>query len=151
MNTGNRHSIRLPGQDYAGRGTYFVTLCTENRECLFGRIIDGRMYLNTIGHIVRAEWIRSPDIRSELDLDRWIVMPNHLHGIVHYMPGRTPCAPTKTMKTSTSRRLHGRCTGDRPVALPSESHPNGLPSKSLGSFIAGFKSITTKRINELRY
>jgi putative transposase len=150
--TGNRQSLRTPGHDYAGMGMYFITLCTENRECLFGRIIDGRMYLNDLGHIVRAEWLRSPDIRSELDLDRWIVMPNHLHGIVCLKVGRTPCAPTTSVKTSTIRCLPGRCRGVRPDALtltPGDN-PIGLQSKSLGSFIAGFKSITTKRINEIR-
>jgi len=115
------------------------------------------MYLNAIGQIVREEWLRSSEIRSELDLDRWMVMPNHLHGIVHFMSrmaphcqGAPPCAPTTPVKTSTSIRLQGPCRGDRPVALPDRNRPIELPSKSLGSFIAGFKSITTKRINEMR-
>ena len=141
MKSGNRRSTRLAGHDYAGRGIYLITLCTENRECLFGQVIEGQMYLNAVGDIVREEWLRSPQIRSELDLDRWIVMPNHLHGIVHLMAGRAPHAPTTSVKTAEECRLLGRCRGDRPVALP---------SRSLGSFIAGFKSITTKRINEMR-
>ena len=157
MQTGNRLTVRVRGHDYAGRATYFVTLVTENRECLFGQVIDGKMYLNELGHIVREEWLRSPQIRSELDLDRWIVMPNHLHGIVCFMTdrdpqwqGAPPRAPTTSMKTSTSCRLQGRCRGDRSVALPSENRPNGLPAKSLGSFIAGFKLMTTIRINKVR-
>jgi putative transposase len=65
---------------------YFVTLCVQDFECIFGQVIDNEMHLNELGHIVREEWLRSPAIRSELDLDRWIVMPNHLHGIVIFSP-----------------------------------------------------------------
>ena len=120
MKSGNRHTTRLSGHDYAGRATYFVTLCTENRECLFGQVIEGQMYLNANGQIVREEWLRSSQIRSELDLDRWIVMPNHLHGIVHFLgrraielAGRAPRAPTTTLKTADFGRLQGRCRGGR--------------------------------------
>jgi len=88
MKSGNRKSIRLPGHDYSGPGNYFVTLVTENRECLFGWVIDGEMHLNNLGWIVQEEWVRSPQIRSELDLDRWIIMPNHFHGIVFIRPRR---------------------------------------------------------------
>jgi len=127
MKSGNRKSIRLPGHDYSGPGIYFVTLVTANRECLFGRVIDGEMHLNNLGWIVQEEWMRSPHIRSELDLDRWIVMPNHLHGIVFINPRRQF---TDVVGAA----------GGRPA----------LQSRSLGSFIAGFKSITTRRINRIR-
>jgi REP element-mobilizing transposase RayT len=89
MKSGNRKSVRLSGHDYSGPGIYFVTLVTENRECLFGQVVDGEMILNDLGRIVQEEWMRSPQIRSELDMDRWIVMPNHFHGIVFIRP-KTP-------------------------------------------------------------
>jgi putative transposase len=127
MGYGNRHSVRRPGQDYSGPGLYFITLCTADRECLFGKIRNGKMYLNDLGRIVDEEWIRSPEVRSELQMDQWQVMPDHFHGIVRIRPYHT--------------QPLGCCRGDRPVALK---------GRSLGSFVGGFKAITTKRINELR-
>ncbi len=127
MKSGNRETTRVQGHDYAGRGTYFVTLVTQNRDCLFGQVVHEKMYLNTLGLIVQEEWMRSPDMRSELELDRWIVMPNHLHGIVIMTPNRDFGAVVGA-------------AGGRPA----------LKSRSLGSFIGGFKAITTKRINDVR-
>ncbi|MDT8398571.1 MAG: transposase [Pseudomonadales bacterium] len=78
----NRRSIRLRGHDYSQAGAYFVTLCTFNRECLFGEIVDGGIRLNDGGWIVADEWAKTAEIRDEIELDSWVVMPNHLHGIV---------------------------------------------------------------------
>jgi putative transposase len=125
---------------------YFVTLVTQDRACLFGEVINGEMYLNALGQIVQEEWMRSPRIRSELDLDRWIVMPNHLHGIVHFTPWRAD-GRADAVRPYNGPEFHGCCRGARPRALPV---PLGMEKRSLGSFIGGFKSITTKRINEIR-
>jgi REP element-mobilizing transposase RayT len=78
----HRRSIRLKGYDYASEGIYFVTICTLDKKCLFGEVIDGEMRLNELGKIVRDEWMRTPEIRPDVALDRMVVMPNHLHGIV---------------------------------------------------------------------
>jgi putative transposase len=78
----HRHSIRLPGYDYAGPGAYFVTICTASRTCLFGEILGGNAVLNKCGDIVRHEWLASADIRREIGLDAYVVMPNHIHAIV---------------------------------------------------------------------
>ena len=77
-----RRSIRLRGYDYAQRGAYFVTICTQGRECLFGNIEDSTMSLNNLGIIVFEEWTRTLQIRQEVDLDVFQVMPNHIHGII---------------------------------------------------------------------
>lgn len=77
-----RRSIRLRGYDYTRAGAYFVTICTQNGECLFGDIVDGEMRLNQFGEIVRNEWMKSAQIRRELELDVFVIMPNHVHGIV---------------------------------------------------------------------
>ena len=81
-NRHHRRSIRLPGYDYSQPGAYFVTICVEQRQCLFGDIVDGRMVLNQYGVIVADEWQKSSVIRQEIELDVWVVMPNHFHGIV---------------------------------------------------------------------
>ena len=83
------------------------------------------MVLNDIGKIVADEWIKTGDIRDEIELDAWVVMPNHFHGIVMIRRGDRPVAPT-------------------PTPLP------GPRPKSIGSLMSGFKSAVTKRINKIR-
>src|SRR3712207_6693183 len=77
-----RRSVRLQHYDYAQPGAYFVTICTHNREALFGQITDGMMVLNEAGRLVEDEWLNTAAIRPGVELDAFIVMPDHLHGIV---------------------------------------------------------------------
>ncbi len=77
-----RRTRRLPGYDYSQPGVYFISIVTENRECLFGIIVDVKMILNEIGEIVREEWLKSEHLRREINLDYWVIMPNHVHGII---------------------------------------------------------------------
>ena len=79
-----RRSIRLAGYDYASEGGYFITIVTKGRVCLFGEVINGEMQINDFGKIVYEEWFRSKEIRQEieLDMDEFVVMPNHIHGIM---------------------------------------------------------------------
>ncbi len=123
----HRRSRRLKGYDYSRAGAYFITVCTRNRECLLGDIADGKTRLNDAGRIVAEEWMKSADIRNEIELDAFVVMPNHVHGIIFI-----------------NRR------GDRPVAPTTGLVPSGPKPKSVGSFVGGFKPIVTKRINKLR-
>ncbi|MDA8414334.1 MAG: hypothetical protein M0023_11190 [Desulfobacteraceae bacterium] len=132
----HRRSIRLQGYDYSQPGAYFVTICVHDRECLFGEIVDGVMVRNDFGRIVTEEWTRSAELRSEIELDNCVIMPNHFHGIV-VISGNTD---------NGVQRGGGQCRGDRPVA---PTMPGPRP-KSLGAMMAGFKSAVTKRINELR-
>ena len=124
----HRHSIRLRGYDYTQAGAYFVTVVSRGRETLFGEIVGGEMRLNRFGEIVREEWERTSVIRPEVELGAYVVMPNHIHGIlifhadVVYTVGATRrVAPTKTLQPG-----------------------------SLGAIMAQFKSNATKRINLLR-
>nr|VFK15997.1 MAG: hypothetical protein BECKLPF1236B_GA0070989_10879 [Candidatus Kentron sp. LPFa] len=80
--THHRRSIRLRGYDYSQPGAYFLTICTQERECLFGDIVEGEMRLNHAGKIVAEEWRQTAAIRKEIQLDQWVVMPNHFHGIL---------------------------------------------------------------------
>jgi REP element-mobilizing transposase RayT len=79
-------SIRLKGHDYTSPGAYFITICTHQRQCLFGEIIDGEMQLNEFGKWVDACWKRLPTHFPHLQLDRFVVMPNHIHGILTLTP-----------------------------------------------------------------
>jgi putative transposase len=124
----HRRSIRLRGYDYQEAGAYFVTVCTANRECFFGEIVDEAMQLNRLGEIVEDEWHRTAILRPQVSLDAFVVMPNHVHGIVCYdaqEEGKARLAPTMA------------CFG-HPVA------------GSLPAIVGAFKSASSKRINEIR-
>src|SRR5688572_26360046 len=78
----HRRSIRLKGYDYASEGAYYVTIVTYERECLFGEIIDNEMYLSTYGAIVQKWWNEILIHFPNIDLGAFVVMPNHIHGII---------------------------------------------------------------------
>lgn len=78
----SRRSVRLKGYDYAQAGAYFVTICTTDRACLFGAINAGAMDLNDAGRMVATIWSDLPARFPGIDIDVFVVMPNHLHGIV---------------------------------------------------------------------
>lgn len=78
----HRKSIRLKDYDYSQPGEYFVTICTYDHECTLGEIINGEMRLNKIGKIVKEEWLRTENIRPGIELDVFVIMPNHIHGII---------------------------------------------------------------------
>jgi len=84
----HRRSIRLPGYDYTAAGAYFITICTQGRECLFGQVVDGEMRVNALGDIVRAEWKKTAALRAEIELGPYAVMPNHFHGIIWMIDDR---------------------------------------------------------------
>ena len=79
----NRRSLRLKCYDYAQAGAYFVTICTQGRVCLFGEVVDGEMRLNAAGAMVDAEWHGLPRRFPGVQTDAFVVMPNHVHGIIH--------------------------------------------------------------------
>jgi REP element-mobilizing transposase RayT len=128
----HRRSIRLKNYDYSQPGYYFLTICTYQRQSWFGEIKNDRMYLNQIGKIVAEEWINTRKIRPNFQLDEWVIMPNHLHGIV--------IIDENILDLGERNR---NILGARNAPLRQE--PN-----SISSFVAGFKSGVTKRINLLR-
>ena len=95
-----RRSTRPRGFDYTSHGAYFVTIVTHDRLNLFGRIIDGEMKLNAAGHIVSEEWLRSGELRSNVEIDESVVMPNHFHMASYF------CA--RTTRARCGVPLHGR-------------------------------------------
>lgn len=119
----HRRSIRLKGYDYSQEGLYFITLCCQNRACLFGEVKDGKMILNEAGKIAEEEWLKTPQIRKNTELGEFVVMPNHFHAILE-------------IKYSV-------CGGELKFAQFKS------PSQTIGAIIRGFKGATTKRIKEL--
>jgi len=77
-----RRSIRLKGYDYSCPGSYFITICTQHHEEIFGKIIDGEMLLNEIGEVTQRCWKEIPNHFKNVELDQFICMPNHVHGII---------------------------------------------------------------------
>jgi len=129
----HRRSIRLKGYDYTAEGGYFITIVTSERKNLFGEIINGEMQPNPLGEIAREEWFRSAVIRPYIELfaDEFVVMPNHIHGII-WLVGR-----------GTARRA------------PTDGIPMveqfGKPvTASIPTIVRAYKSAVTKRINVLR-
>ncbi|MGN6647241.1 MAG: hypothetical protein ACTHJT_12005 [Cytophaga sp.] len=82
----NRRSVRLKGYNYAQQGAYFITICCHNKNRLFGEIINGEMILNANGNIAYNEWLKTSEIRPNVELDVFVPiaigMPNHMHGII---------------------------------------------------------------------
>ena len=121
----HRRSIRLKGYDYALAGAYFVTICTHKRQPLFGKIVDGKMRLSLLGQLVYAEWQKTAVIRPNIYLDAFVVMPNHLHGIIVIF-------------------MIDDAGETRQVV------PATLQKGSLGAIVGQFKSKVTKRYRRFR-
>ena len=113
-------SNRLPGWDYTHAGYYFITICVDRMQCVLGKIDDQGITLSDIGKIVAEEWIKTECIRSYVNLDQWVIMPNHFHAII---------------------RINERKNVEMTRRVISTLSPN-----SLGSIIGQFKSQCTKRI-----
>jgi len=127
----HRRSIRLPAYDYAQAGAYFVTVCTQNRECAFGGVIDGEMVLNEPGRMVETVWRELPQHHPGVEVDTLVVMPNHVHGIIMLVGAGPRACPDNP---SRSRGVAGQPQGVAPTG-----------TMSLPDVVHRFKSLTTAR------
>lgn len=148
-----RRSIRLPGYDYSRAGAYFLTICTHNRESLLGEVVDGAVRLNRVGEIVVEEWARTEELRQEIALDEFVVMPNHFHAIVWIAGQRTSGEARGVERRETGPPTTAGC-GEKEPPVACWGFVDPLPCvgprpKSIGSLVAGFKSAVTRRIKEL--
>jgi putative transposase len=82
MSRKERRSIRIPGHDYSRPGIYFVTICSHKKGCLFGEVRECHVHLTPLGRLVRSRWMKIPHHYSHVSIDTYVVMPNHLHGIL---------------------------------------------------------------------
>lgn len=127
----HRRSIRMRGHDYAGGGGYFVTLCVADQRPLFGTVVNGRMSLNATGRAAAACWREIPAHFPMATLDEWIIMPDHVHGII---------------MIQTDGSVQAGVPSPTPGNLPhgtSRPRPCGT-SRTLGSIVRGFKIGVTK-------
>jgi REP element-mobilizing transposase RayT len=101
----HRRSIRLRGYDYSSEGAYNVTIVVQGRECLFGEIIDGQMYLNQYGEIVQKWWNEIPNHFPNVELGALVIMPNHVHGIIFITAERRARSSRPMMTQRTLIRI----------------------------------------------
>ena len=106
----NRRTVRLKDYDYAQPGAYFVTICTQDRACLFGDVMDYTMKLNAVGRLVATLWNEVPARFANVDLDMFVVMPNHIHGILLY-PDDGPVMADRTRATTRVAPTIGKVVG----------------------------------------
>ena len=132
----HRRSIRLQGYDYSQPGIYFITLCTQNHECLFGEILNGEMRLNEFGKMTQQCWLEIPHHFPHVKLDEFVIMPDHIHGIIilNDIVGAKNFSPQPSNNFSP-----------QPIPTPQQNiTPFRSPSKTIGSIIRGFKIGVTK-------
>lgn len=171
----HRRSIRLKGYDYTRRGAYFITICTWQKKHLFSEIIAGNVKLNRYGEVVQYNWFDLNRRYSYLHLDAFIVMPNHVHGIILLIGDRlnprglgagleSPSVETNISgepavadPRGVGAGLESLCAGNTNIAgEPAPTvHGDRAKSKSakccgLPEIIQGFKTCSATRINQLR-
>ena len=128
-----RRSIRLQGYDYNRQGAYFVTICTRNRVCLLGDIVEGRMYLSEAGRLAQAVWEDLPHHYPHVQIDVWVIMPNHMHGIIIL----TEADPKTDVGTKTD------------VGAGLKPAPTAATRHGLSEIVRAFKTFSARRINAL--
>lgn len=141
-------SARLQNWDYGSNASYFVTICTQHRICFFGDVVGGAMVLNDIGKIVETEWLKTFEMRPDMNLfmGEFVVMPNHFHAIIGIGENEY-----NTQQHNTQRRDAMHCvsttndTNDTTATGKKNATQNhfGPQSKNLASIIRGFKSAVT--------
>lgn len=119
------NSTRIPEFDYSSESYYFITICSFQKQQKFSEIKNGNIYLNEIGKIIKKEWLNTEQIRDNVIMDDYVIMPNHIHGII--VLNSHLCAEKTTWRVVSTT----------------------LKSSSLGSIVGQIKSITTKRIRKL--
>ncbi|MDR3365715.1 MAG: transposase [Prevotellaceae bacterium] len=158
----HRHSIRLKGYDYSQEGLYFITICCQGRICRFGKIKDGKMILNDAGNIAQQCWLDIPQHFPHAELHEYVVMPNHIHGIVELTEtvavdecrgekffahddgrGEKFFAPKNECGEKCGDECGKKYEGEKFFAPT--TRPRGA-SRTIGSIIRGFKIGVTKQL-----
>jgi len=127
----HRRSIRLKNYDYSQKGAYYVTTNVQNRECLFGVIVNNEMVLSESGQMIDEQWSALPERFPNIELDLYQIMPNHFHGILMIVGAAFMAAPSLVV------------AHDMEMNSIQENATDTRPAPTLGDIIGAFKSITT--------
>ncbi len=147
-----RKRLRLKDYDYTSAGAYFVTICVHRQFQhfnIFGKIEDQKLKLNEYGEIVSACWADLPNHYFNIELDEYIIMPDHVHGIIKIINDRVP--------NDVVRNHDNVGNGFKPFPTPSSSFKPvrtsslGIKKHGLPEFIRGFKTFSSRRINESKF
>jgi putative transposase len=130
----HRRSIRMRGYDYSLEGAYFITICTYQRLNLFGEVMNGAMQLNPYGIIVGEQWVRLEKRFPQSIFEHYMIMPNHIHGIIHIVKGAG-----EEFEQVISRIPPQRPYSDKAVIPP-----------ALGVIVRAYKASVSYRINAVR-
>ncbi len=143
-------SHRLKDWNYANPSVYFITICTQERLYLFGEIKEGILILNENGVIVENEIKKSIDIRKNMVFRNYVIMPNHVHFLIEILNVDTQDVDTHSSAyNNNDNHCHKTNIDENTIYTHSSAYLRRMP-KSISSFVAIFKSVTTKQINDLR-
>jgi REP element-mobilizing transposase RayT len=170
----HRRSIRLKGYNYRREGAYYFTICCHQRRCLLGEIKDGVMHLNLVGATVKAVWDSLPQHFPLIELDAFVVMPNHVHGIIVITDSAgnsnpnlncrgeafvLGCNDTPPESSSTNASPFPGYNDTAPESSSTNASPfpgcndtsprRGTQSGSIGAILQNFKSVATRRVNRI--
>ena len=134
-----RRSLRLKEYDYTQAGAYYVTIVLQNRLCLFGEIVNTEMQLNKAGEVAHRVWEALPDRFPMITIDTFVIMPNHLHGIIIINPSITVGAGLVPAQSPDPESAVGA------GLVPAQSTDPLVPAQpaALGDIIGAYKSLTT--------
>jgi REP element-mobilizing transposase RayT len=171
----HRRSIRLKGYDYSQAGLYFITICCQNRECLFGEIANGEMIMNEYGTVAYNEWLKTQEIRNNVELGEFIIMPNHFHAIIRLLGRGELHSPEMKNELHSSEMKNELHSPEMKNELHSSEMKNELhspemknvlhspenrgvfdtplrsPSQTIGAIVRGYKSSVTKQLGLLGF
>ena len=136
----HRRSIRLKGYDYSKAGLYFITICVQNRACLYGNIVDGKMNLNDAGIMVEKQWLELPQRFTNIQLHEYIVMPNHFHAILEIVVGTTLVVDPNNTDTKNGTVVPNKKRQPQGIA---PTIPPTAKNKTVGDMVGAFQSIAT--------
>lgn len=150
-----RKSIRLSGYDYSQPGDYFITIVTQGRQSLFGEIMDNEMVLNDLGRIIAFAWNDLINHNADIGLDEFVIMPNHIHGIINIFPsaqsvraGSKPALFIEAVLEPASAPSNE--AGLEPASTELMKMENPWKRLPLSEIVRQFKTFSARRINELR-
>ena len=150
----NRKSIRLPEFDYSQEGFYFVTKCCQDMVCRFGSVVDGKMVLNECGRITKESWEEIPIHFPEVQLHAFVIMPNHVHGIIEITENVgakqfSPNIETDGAKDVSPLQIQNTYVSpDNETDGAKQLSPLRSPSKTIGSIVRGYKIGVTKWVRQ---
>ena len=163
-NIHHRRSVRLQGYDYSQAGLYFITICCDRRLCRFGNIENGEMKLNEFGKIAFDAWTKTPQLRPNVALGEFVIMPNHIHGIIYLLHSPDVVGKGELHSPDVVGRgeLHSpdvvgkgelHSPDNKMNELHSSDNNNGEcnsplrgPSQTIGAIVRGYKSSVTKQL-----